>query len=473
MEIKIIYGPPGTGKTTTLLNIVEEELVKVSPNKIAYVSFTRQGVYEGRDRAIVKFNYKKDDFPYFKTLHSIAFNQAGMTRNKMISRDDYRKFSKAMGMNFTGYYTEEFFHTDDQYIFFDILHRNNPSIAGNYLDNLDMNTLKFVRNNYRQFKDQMGIVDFTNLIEIYCDTNKALPVDVAIIDEAQDLTTLQWKMVWIAFRNCKRIYIAGDDDQSIYEWSGADINQLMNIQGDQIVLSKTYRLPQTVWKYSKQIVEMIQKRISKDFRSYNIEGSIKYIESFEELQIDNDSSWLFLSRNNFFLKEIEHYLKYKGLIYFKKGKCSIEFQIINAIIYYEGIFKRKLSLNMIYKLLPYLNEDDMEQLKADKYKPWFEVFRLTPDEISYYRDIFSMGYDFNKNNIKINIRVETIHSAKGSEADNVVMITDITSNVHKNLLKNADSELRCYYVGITRTKKNLYLVTPKTQRYYDFYYREI
>lgn len=463
MEIKIIYGPPGTGKTTTLLNIVEEELKNCPPEKISYVSFTRQGVYEGRDRAVSKFNFKNDDFPYFKTLHSIAFRQAGITRNTMISKEHYRQFSKALGMNFTGYYTEEFFHSDDQYIFFDILHRNNPKIASNYLFNLDTKTLNFVRTNYKIFKKEVSVLDFTDLIEIFCKENRSLPVEVAIIDEAQDLTTLQWKMIWIAFRDCKRIYIAGDDDQSIYEWSGADINQLMNIRGDQIVLSKTYRLPKKIWQYSRSIVEMIEKRVVKNYDSTELSGSINYIERLEELKIDSDSSWLFLSRNNCYLKNIEEFLQSKGLIYYKKGEISASKTIINAIIYYEKIRQNKGDKSKLYQLLSYIDEDETFK------NPWYEVFKLPAKTINYYRDIFSIGYDFDN----INIRVDTIHSSKGSEADNVVLITDISSNVNKNLNKNPDSELRCYYVGITRTKKNLYLVLPKTNYYYEFFNKEL
>lgn len=459
MDITIIYGPPGTGKTTQLLNIVEKELIKTPPNKIAYVSFTRQGTYEGKNRAMKKFNFTNDDFPYFRTLHSIAFRQANITRGKIISKENYKQFSKAMGMSFTGYYTEEFFHNDDQYIFFDILHRNNPTIAANYLYTLDVSILRYVRNNYKRFKQQIGILDFTDLIEMFCNKNESLPVDVAIIDEAQDLTTLQWKMIWIAFRNCKKIYIAGDDDQAIYEWSGADINQLMNIQGDQIILSQTYRLPRSIWDYSKTIVEMIQKRVSKNFKSMNVEGSINYIESLEELSIDNMSSWLFLSRNNCFLRIVEEHLRYKGLLYFKKGTCSANYHIIEAIKYYEAIRQGKSDKSKLYKLINYVTKNCTFKL------PWYEVFNLRSEELSYYRDIFSTQFNFNN----INIRLETIHSSKGSEADNVVLVTDVTLNVQRNLTKNTDSELRCYYVAITRSKKNLYLITPRTKYYYNFY----
>ena len=459
MEINLIYGPPGTGKTTKLLNIIETELQAVEPNKIAYVSFTKKGVYEGRDRALQKFNYSRNDFCYFRTLHSIAFKELGINRSMMINKDHYRQLSHALNMNFTGYYTEEFHHNDDQYLFFDILHRNNSQTASNYLDGLDMNILKYVRNNYKRFRQEMHVKDFTDLLEQFCQMNKALPVEVAVIDEAQDLTLLQWKMVWIAFRDCKKIYIAGDDDQAIYEWSGSDVNTLMNLKGSQTILSKSYRLPRTIWNYSDRIVNMINKRVLKRFTSKESLGSVNFIDHFDQLQIDNQKSWLFLARNNCFLKDIESYLKSKGFLYYKKGIISAKTSVIEAIRFYEKIRRTKNKPDHLYSLMDFVNIKDCTFTE-----PWYNVFLLKEDEINYYRDLFANGFDFSN----VNIRVDTIHSSKGSEADNVVIITDITSNVSSNLENNPDSELRCFYVGITRTKENLYICLPQTKHYYDW-----
>ena len=71
----IIFGAPGCGKTTYLMKILEKELKEHAPDKIAFVSFTKKGTYEGRSRALEKFDYKEGDLPYFRTLHSIAFRE--------------------------------------------------------------------------------------------------------------------------------------------------------------------------------------------------------------------------------------------------------------------------------------------------------------------------------------------------------------------------------------------------------------
>ena len=90
----IILGPPGTGKTTTLLNLVDEFIQDgIRPKQIGYFSFTKKAANEAADRAAEKFGLdKENDLPFFRTLHSYAFNQLGMSKEKMMKTEDYREF---------------------------------------------------------------------------------------------------------------------------------------------------------------------------------------------------------------------------------------------------------------------------------------------------------------------------------------------------------------------------------------------
>jgi superfamily I DNA/RNA helicase len=459
MDIKIIFGPPGTGKTTTLLNILEKELKNYSSEQIAYVSFTKEGANQGKERAAEKFNLVKSNMPYFRTLHSIAFREAGLKRSEVINKKNYKYFSDKMGMHFTGYYTEELKHNDDQYLFFNILHRNNPKTAYKYIDGMDVHTIKHIAHNYKRFKKTFGIYDYTDMIELFNDKNTSLPVKVAIIDEAQDLTTLQWEMIWIAFRDCERIYIAGDDDQAIYQWSGADVEYFLKLNGNIEILKKSYRLPIDILNFSLRISRLIQNRVVKDYKGTPKKGVVEHIKSLDEVNFNDGSTWMILSRNRYFLNEIEQKIRNKGLIYTKFKEKSIKKEEIDAINLFEKV-RKTMSMTELEELKLKKHVDEM-----NLYHYWYDNFNWPIDKIMYYRDIIQ-----NKTNLnECRIKIETIHSVKGDEADNVILLTDISKQVSLNLQNNPDSEHRVFYVGATRAKQNLFILHGSSQYQYKFY----
>lgn len=467
MQIEIIYGPPGTGKTTTLLNILSKELKTYSIEEIAYVSFTKEGVRQGKERAHKECNLAKNKMEYFRTLHSIAFKQANMNPLDVMDKNKYKEFSEIVGMKFTGYYTEEFRHNDDRYLFSIMLQRNNPKMAKKYLFDLDLVKLKFIREGYSNFKEQNQYYDYTDMIELFNQRNKHLPVKVAIIDEAQDLTTLQWEMILIAFKNCDKIYIAGDDDQAIYEWFGADVKYFLNIKGNIKVLNKSYRLPNKILLFSKKITSLITQRAEKEYESSdeNKDGQIIKIKMLKELLPiikENDETWMFLSRNRYFLKSIESFLRENGIVFRNFNKLSIENEKVKAINVFEKM-RKELSFMPNKPEYNFLKKHVKENM--DFRKPWYNNFEWSYDELLYYRDIISNKTDLKK----VRVRLETIHAVKGDEADNVVLVRDITKQVYLNLQNNPDSEHRVFYVGATRTKKNLYILDGTNKYQYIFY----
>lgn len=71
-NIHMLFGAPGCGKTTRLMEILTKELKQTAPNKIAFVSFTRKGTYEGVERAKALYNLKEEDLPYFRDRKSVV-----------------------------------------------------------------------------------------------------------------------------------------------------------------------------------------------------------------------------------------------------------------------------------------------------------------------------------------------------------------------------------------------------------------
>lgn len=461
MQIHTIYGPPGTGKTTELLRILEQELETYEPEEIAYVSFTKEGSEQGKRRAIDSFGYDAERFPHFRTLHSLAFRALKLSRNDVMDKPNYKELSSRIGMRFTGYYTEEFRNDDDQYIFFDELYRNNPTTARLYLDRMDIRKLTYVRKSYAAFKKAKGLVDFTDMIEQFVARGEAAEgVRVAFVDEAQDLTTLQWKMVWTAFKHCDKVYIAGDDDQAIYQWSGADVDYFLNIQGLPTILHHSYRLPDSVLRFAKRISAQISRRIDKKYNGRGEEGDVQFHNVLESVPLNIDKRTMFLTRNHSFMSRIEAHLRNRVAVYTINGNPSVTKDELDAIALYEQVRSSHLmDIQKEIKLRKFLKP------KFDLNEPWYNSFKWDPEKVAYMRDVIRTRPDINNRNV----RVSTIHASKGAEADEVVLLLDITKNVSVNLSANPDSEHRAFYVGATRAKNRLHVVYANTRNAYPIY----
>lgn len=458
-NITTIFGAPGCGKTHYLMELMTDLLKTYKPDEIAFVSFTRTGAYDGRRRAIEKFGYDVEDFPYFRTLHSIAFASAGLRKSDVVTEQRYKEFSDSVGMSFTGYYTSDMTNTDDKYLFYYFLLKNNPVMADKTGFEGNMNVFDYVKSSYDCYKSARGYVDYTDMLEFFVEAKQPLPVKVAIIDEAQDLTTLQWRMCEVAFAECEHVYIAGDDDQAIYEWNGADVKYFLALNGERVILDRSYRMPSNVYKFATAISKRIRHRVDKVFLPRAEGGIVEIVNSLENFPFNNKETYYLLSRNNYYLKDYEATLRKKGLVYLDKNGKSVNDKLVQAIKAHE--YRRREGK---YK-------DDIDSIRASQYllgkdvieAPWYDALDMEESDKEYYRDLIANKTDLSK----INFRVSTIHGVKGGEADNVILMMDMTRRTHKTFEENLDSELRCLYVGCTRAKKNLYIIPTSTRYGYD------
>ena len=194
--------------------------------------------------------------------------------------------------------------------------------------------------------------------------------------------------------------------------------------------------------------------------------------------------WLVLARTNYLLEEIDEYCRNEGWFFEVKGRPSISEAKVRAVVFWERLRNGEAitltECNNILKHIKVNNPKKLDLLDSalllqyqdlkshfpdlpDGY--WYDVFTLlSPSEVSYIRAMLRRGEKITK---QPRIRLSTIHAAKGGEATNVVLLTDITTRVYKNYRQNPDDENRVFYVGITRTKENLYLIEPKSTRCYQ------
>ena len=90
---------------------------------------------------------------------------------------------------------------------------------------------------------------------------------------------------------------------------------------------------------------------------------------------------------------------------------------------------------------------------------WYEAFDdAGQTKVDYLRKMRANGEKLNE---KPRIELSTIHGAKGGEAENVVLLTDLTQNTMKGYERDPDDENRLFYVAATRTKENLHIIEPR------------
>ena len=491
----IILGPPGTGKTTTLLNLVDQFLKDgIRPRQIGYFSFTKKAATEAANRAADKFGLDIDnDLPFFRTLHSFAFNQLGMTKQKMMKTEDYKEFGQKCGIPIkTAKFSNDdgTFNSDNEHLTIintaavkrmDLLEYYDS--RKNILD-IERNTLFLLAEELKRFKEEKGLKDFNDLIEDFLLKETLNKFEVLFIDEAQDLSLLQWDMVRKIWSRAEKTYIAGDDDQAIFKWAGADVDHFIALKeevDDIKILDQSYRIPGgPIHELSQKIINKVQNRFAKEYKPREEIGLLKRYSDITQVDM-SQGNWLVLSSANYFLEDAKDLCEIQGWYYQYKGMNSVSLKLLLALNNWEhwrkGELLNYLEIKNIYEYLgshvspgfqkgKTLHSDQKYLIKDCKEKHglltdnvWYEAFDgLDPMTETYIRNMRANGEQINKNP---RIKMSTIHAAKGGEADNVLLLQDLTGAALETFSHDPDELHRLFYTGATRAKRELHVLDPK------------
>lgn len=484
---KLILGGPGCGKTTYLLGEVDKALERgVEPHSIGFVAFTRKAAEEARDRASKRFNIALDDLPHFRTLHSMAFAVGGFTPQEMMSEKDMRDFGDWMG------HTIKVESEDPEHGFmltseaelnaYSLSRLKCTSLEQEcYEKRLDLEKAKHVVRHYQKYKDYHKKFDFTDLIEHFVERNDSPHFDLLIVDEAQDLSALQWKMVDILARNADEVLLAGDDDQAIYDWAGADIPHFLAINATtKYVLPKSWRLPSLIHGVVRRIADRIGERYEKNFDYAREGGNVERVSKINRLNFDK-GSWLVLARNNYMLELPKAHMREHGYPYLMYGKSSTDTPSCNALMAWEALRKgREITAehaNLVVSKLPdsllstrhrfkgeqRVSMNDLTALGLTEYPDWMDAIVMPKSEREYYRAILQRGERLLGTP---RITIATIHTVKGGEAGSVALYTDMSPSAYRSLIQNPTAESRVFYVGASRAKENLHIIDPRTAKGY-------
>lgn len=468
MKAHVLYGPPGTGKTTELLRILGDVLKRPQypESSVCFLSHTKAAAREAAERA-------GSSNVTTATIHSLCYRACGFTREQVVSYDRLADFARITGFKITGQQQdgERQLEEGDEYLSLLSLAVNlrvDPAEVydrshhpGTYI-NFDA----FVRE-YRRWKDKYGYVDFNDMLLAFVASKPDLGFKVVIVDEAQDLSPLQWEVVDHLVSLAALSYIAGDDDQAIFVWGGADPAGMEKFEqrssAKRKVLSQSYRVPVAMHTLASGILSRIQHRVLKDYLPRPEKGKIVRSMSLSAIQtskvIPQKGHALVLYRDLLGRQDAQEWLMSCCLPFTARtgrpapydSKWGKSVRILHQLqsgqehLSYNEVRSLGASGNAHCKRL--VENRDINKLRASK---WQDLIDVPQNYYHYFNNADLIS--------KPKIELSTIHGVKGHEAERVILLGTMSQRTSDTLFNEPDQEHRVWYVGVTRAINSLMLV---------------
>jgi superfamily I DNA/RNA helicase len=279
-----VFGPPGTGKTTYLAGDassgrtgqIARAAEKYGPEHVLVTSFTRAAAVElaSRGTPLPREN--------IGTLHSLGMRLAG------VKPDEIADLPKGIGkwneyaphLRLTGGVDEEGTPVqvgdgstkgDSAKAAYEL---TRATMAGSPVGQADAFRVLWLR-----FLAEHNMEDFTGVLERMLRTQPTPPpgIRVLFVDEAQDLTPLQFAIVRQWAPHLDSLILAGDDDQVLYEHLGASPEAFLNPpvpDSHKRVLNQSYRVPVEIQRWAAHLIELVRVREPKAYKPRDEEGEV-------------------------------------------------------------------------------------------------------------------------------------------------------------------------------------------------------
>jgi len=311
-------------------------------------------------------------------------------------------------------------------------------------------------------KSQKNVIDFDDMIWFpFVYRLNVGKWDTVFVDEAQDLNAAQIAMVMSAVKPTGRIIAVGDPAQSIYQFRGADSEAMPNfinkLKAKTLPLSVTYRCPKKIVKIAQEVVPDIEAAANAP------EGIVVDLDTADLLKTVKRGDFI-LSRTNAPL------IKYCMALLRAGVPANIQGRDVGANLIY---FIKKSKAKTINAFIKYVNDWQDQEVKRllsekknaencmDKAECLLNLCEGTltiKDLKETIEKLFNDVDDTNK------VILSTTHKAKGLERDRVFILV----NTYRYGPGVLGEEANLWYVAVTRSKSELYLVKkPSKYAQYD------
>jgi len=275
-----IFGPPGTGKTTAAAGQIDRAVDRFGENSVMVMSFSRAAAIElmGRNVPI--------DLDRIGTLHSRCFHALGKPRiaeahvdawNRENTRFQITPVSRNHRLEGEDSRAEENngLKNGDR-----LLQKLNCCRGQILPPEIWPVEVRDFASRWCQYKIANGLLDFSDLIDIAFSDLEFAPgkPSVIIADEAQDLNPKQLALIRKWGKPAEYLVLAGDDDQTIYSWTGASPEGMLDpgIPADhKYFLSQSRRVPQGIYNVAEQLIHRVSRRQEKSYRPRAGTGEVK------------------------------------------------------------------------------------------------------------------------------------------------------------------------------------------------------
>ena len=548
-----IAGPPGTGKTGALVTFYYDQIQMYGATEILVTSHTNTAADEIRDRIEDKENILKYENETGKsvyhlikeshktlketvtTIHRFCCSRIKKIKGQSVvfNREDYGILKQHFPL-FNAHTASKKFHSLDMLIaghpFFKFHNtaRDNGKDIVPYYRNLSFEEKRDYRYSieelqeldriYNNFKNNEKvnfrapkILDFQDMIQIFTDSDEVKPAEfgikVLIVDEAQDSSALQREAEKKIATAMDLFYKAGDPDQALYGFAGADPDAFhKEFAHPEIELKQGYRCPRAINAYCKEIIKPIW-----DYYGYERvwapreeNGQVVEGEKFELMNLEQDpdlaeltrriketiETFLFTCRGNE-PRETIRYLTKLGVPFKLVDKDSkFKFQYPKAEIKNQSNFfklinkNEKITAGGVKSILKSISNDyageNFRKGNLDDLEPSSKLVDIdwiikhqfldpivkkdddfqnisttkTIEMKNYIRQVakYDPSGDLERNP---RIYVENIHTAKGEQYDNSV----VDLNIRRE--EEDFTKRRLKYVACSRARKTLWLIKNK------------